>query len=92
MKRTGATDSLDTMVSPKTPKIRRKRGFWAQGPPWALGPAIPPYFPFGTVSAYFPLRYGGRSMVWDNPMVDLWSGTILLFGFWQIYGLGQSSF
>ena len=51
MKRTGATDSLDTMVSPKTFKIRQKRGFWASGPPWALGPMIPPYFPFGTVSA-----------------------------------------
>ena len=51
MKRTGATDSLDTMVSPKTPKIRQNPRISASGRPWALGPTIPPYFPFGTVSA-----------------------------------------
>ena len=56
MKRTGATDSLDTMVSPKTPQIRQNPGILASGPPWALGPTIPPYFPFGTVSAAGWLR------------------------------------
>ena len=46
MKRTGATDSLDTMVSPKTPKIRQNPGIWASGPPLGPGPYDSPYSPF----------------------------------------------
>ena len=85
MKRTGPPDSMDTMVSPKTPKIREKRGFWAQGPPWALGPYDSPYSPFvgcrcddpsAVIRARGPGPWGPKGPL-GHPWAPLWDAAVM---------------